>query len=1227
MSKALASPSPQPISIRLADYYLKNEAELTHELMASLGELSGMRDSIVTEAAELVACVREDDVSISVFDKLLQEYDLSTHEGVQLMRLAEALIRTPDFSTRRRLIRDKIVNANWKSHAGESGSFFVNRATNGLQFSRWWSRISGGATASNVVSKVGDRALDVVMGQVMKSMGKHFVLGRSIEEALQQSEKSGSAAFSYDMLGESAKTDEDAQQYFEKYLDAINALANMTAHDASWTNRPGLSIKLSALHPRFEFAERDECTPVLVERMTQLCEIAAQAKLWINIDAEECDRTELTLDVFQSLLENDNFANWYGLGIVAQAYQRRAFVLIDHVIERAKRANRKIAVRLVKGAYWDSEIKRAQELGLEDYPVFTRKENTDLSYIACAKKLLAAGDSVFPQFATHNAHTAVAVARLSGGRPFEFQRLHGMGEGLHKLLSKRYGVISRVYAPVGQHMELLPYLVRRLLENGANSSFINQMFDERIEPHEVAADPLVSVQKNGTATHPNIPMPRKILAEERDVAAGYDLSQGRTSNQFENEVSEPTKIEAASIINGEMFGNKADNMFSPHNPEMVVGTMRSTPIEGVSMAVGIAKAANWNTDYSPNQRAEILNEAARLIEQDTMDFVNLCVWEAGKTIPDAIDEVREAVDFCRYYAAQLGLKHVGSRAPLGVVACISPWNFPLAIFLGQITAALSMGNTVVAKPPPQTPLIAFKAIEILHRAGVPKDVLHLLIGDGTELGTALTEHPDVDGMCFTGSTKTAQLIARNLARSDRLDVPYIAETGGINAMIVDSTSLLEQAVQDTIDSAFQSAGQRCSACRVVCVQIDIAADFVKMIQGTMQTLSIGDPSQLATDVGPVIDRASQTKIQEYVEDYRKKGRVIFECNHSNSSGNYVSPCIISMDSITELKEEIFGPVLHLVTFEGDQLETLLDDINSLGFGLTLGLHTRIDTTVAKVSSEARVGNLYVNRNQIGAVVGVQPFGGEGLSGTGPKAGGPHFQLRLSRPELVSNSDNAAVNIVQPNNQTFADSNRTDGILKHARRAVLGVSSRSLNTFAMLARSVFGDQNVADWVGDGRWSSVNLFAGTHLSGPTGEQNTLRLKPRGVLLALAHLSPSITVQRIFKCLSTGNACLLVRSAESELLFEKFSALLQEAGLPRGLLSLVSRSMIIPFIQIDIDGVVLDLEELRTYQNKIAEREGALLPILPTDSELWRFCVERTVSINTAAAGGDTSLFAKL
>ena len=866
--------TPDPI----AAAYVQDEGEIVSELLAQIGLSKKERLAIHEKAVAIVQTVRADTRSKSAIDDLLQEYGLSTGEGVTLMRLAEALIRTPDFPTSRTLIRDKIGEANWKAHQGRSHSFLVNQATNGLRITSAWIASTGGTRAKNLLARLGDQVMDRAVAKAMSIMGEHFVLGKTIDQAIKRGAKSEAAGFShsYDMLGEAACTQHDADQYFEAYLHAIKTLAKSARTSERMASAPGLSVKLSALHPRYDYAHRTSCVPILIDRVTDLARIAKASGLWLNIDAEEADRLETSLLVFDELLTNPNLNDWSGLGLVIQAYQRRAMPVIDHVINRARQVRRQIAIRLVKGAYWDMEIKRAQELGLESYPVFTRKENTDLSYLACARKLLASRDFVFPQFATHNAQTASAIAKMAGNTGgYEFQRLHGMGESLHESLMSEFGVPSRIYAPVGNHKDLLPYLVRRLLENGANSSFVNQLMDNTVAIEEVVSDPISTVEANESKTHPNIPAPRDILEDGRLSALGVDLTQSWIADQHMQHAQNDRLHTACSrIFPGVDKRSTSMVRFSPQNITEKVGHVSYSETADVERAIQAASRSDWAISFDAAARSNIFSRCADLLEAEMEDFLELCVREAGKTLPDAVAEVREAIDFCRYYGGQAQRPDIQKRPHLGVVACISPWNFPLAIFLGQIVAALSVGNTVVAKPAEQTPFIATKAVDLLYRAGLPRSALQLLIGDGAELGTALTRHEAISGVCFTGSTRTAKRIAQNLAETERADIPFIAETGGINTMIVDSTALLEQAVQDVVDSAFQSAGQRCSACRIVCVQEDIYEPFLEMLIGAMDELIIGDPSDLATDIGPVIDAGARDMIDTYKADAEQAKKVL-----------------------------------------------------------------------------------------------------------------------------------------------------------------------------------------------------------------------------------------------------------------------------------------------------------------------------------------------------------------
>lgn len=991
-------PSLYPEFDPLSDAYITPEADLLRDLIERIGLSDTDRGAIRDKAGQFAEAVRADAGQSSLMDAFLQEYGLSNDEGITLMRLAESLIRTPDFPTASYLIRDKLDDGNWSSHRADSRHMLVNAATRGLKITSGWIRASGGPMAVSLAARLGDRVLHAAIGRAMALMGEHFVLGDTIEAAIRKSSRSdkSKSTFSFDMLGEGALTDSDAARYFDAYRHAAVCLCGSTAPTDTVSEAPSLSVKLSALHPRYEFARRAECVPLLATRVSELAAIAKEGGFGLTIDAEEADRLETSLLVFKCLLDNPKLSGWNGLGLVIQAYQRRAPNVIEWLGNAASKAGRRVTVRLVKGAYWDSEIKRAQVMGLDSYPVFTRKYHTDVSYLACAAALLNSSDVIFPQFATHNAHTASAVAHMAGSnRAYEFQRLHGMSEGLHADLTDTYGVMSRVYAPVGRHADLLPYLVRRLLENGANSSFVNQLLDIDIPVSEIVADPISEAEETNLAPHGSIPAPRDLFAGTRLSAHGLDLTQASSAGQFENldqfDLSSPGNADDCDSL------PKTDLVVvAPLDPDTPLASLPKTSPEAIQSAITAGMATSWSDPSIAPERSRILNVAADRLEADMQAFMALCVIEAGKTLPDAEAEVREAVDFLRYYAHQASLPDMMGLSPLGTVACISPWNFPLAIFMGQVSAALSVGNAVIAKPAEQTPLIAVKATQLLHDAGVPKSALSLAVG-ARETGASLIAADGIDGVVFTGSTPTAKAIAASLADTGKADIPFIAETGGINTMIVDSTALLEQAVKDTVDSAFQSAGQRCSACRLVCVQSDIADDFITMLSGAMAKLNIGNPAHLSTDVGPVIDGAAHARIIQHIESMRDRFEVVGEAPLATElADRFVAPIAFELDQVADLEEEIFGPVLHLVRFGSGELEYLVQQINGMGYGLTMGLHTRIDARISALADHAEVGNLYVNRNQIGAVVGIQPFGGRGLSGTGPKAGGLNYFKRLTK---------------------------------------------------------------------------------------------------------------------------------------------------------------------------------------------------------------------------------------
>ncbi len=993
------SPDPRTVIDRHA---LADEGPLVATLVEQAALDAPARAAIVASGADLVTRIRGS-AKPGLMEVFLAEYGLSTDEGIALMCLAEALLRVPDAETMDALIEDKIAPGDWGRHLGRSASSLVNAST--------WALMLTGRVLDDrepgvvghlraAVRRLGEPVIRRAVGQAMKEMGRQFVLGETIDSAMTRAREAEARGYtySYDMLGEAARTEADARRYHLSYSKAITAIAGAARGNDIRAN-PGISVKLSALHPRYEVAKRDRVMAELVPRVRALAGLARAAGLGFNIDAEEADRLALSMDVIQAVLEDPSLAGWDGFGVVVQAYGRRAGAVLDWLYGLAGGLDRRIMVRLVKGAYWDAEVKRAQVMGLGSFPVFTRKQATDASYIANARKLLKMADRIYPQFATHNAHTAAAVlhiAREEGVEPmrFEFQRLHGMGERLHDLVMADHGTRCRIYAPVGAHRDLLAYLVRRLLENGANSSFVNQIVAEDVPPERVAACPLTALDGMEMVTNRAIPagpalFPGRVNARGFDLTDAGDLQAvGAARAPFA-----AVAFTAGPLVAGAVAGGEVMSVVSPADGA-AVGSVTVAALADVETA--LAAARRW--DAPADERAAVLNRAADLYEADFGRLFALLAREAGKTLPDAVSELREAVDFLRYYAAgATGLEHPAR----GVFACISPWNFPLAIFTGQVAAALAAGNAVLAKPAEQTPLVAHAAVDLLRKAGVPATALQFLPGDGA-VGAALTRDARLDGVAFTGSTETALLIRKAMAHHGNPTAPLIAETGGLNAMVVDSTALPEQAVRDVIASAFQSAGQRCSALRCLYLQEDIADGVEHMLFGAMDDLALGDPWHLATDIGPVIDEQAAAGIRAYVDAARAGGRVLKEMA-APSPGHFIGPVALRVGGIAQMPREIFGPVLHIARFRADDLDRVLSDINATGYGLTFGLHTRIDERVSRIVGRIRAGNTYVNRNQIGAVVGSQPFGGEGLSGTGPKAGGPHYLTRFTRapvPEVA-----------------------------------------------------------------------------------------------------------------------------------------------------------------------------------------------------------------------------------
>ena len=1179
---------------------LEDESRAVRACVDAAGLTRSDRASIAARAADLVRITRTR-AGTSIMQGFLAEYGLSTREGVALMCLAEALLRVPDTETIDALIEDKIGASDWGTHLGHSSSPLVNASTWALLLT---GKVLGEAEEGvagalhEAIRRLGEPVIRAAVAQAMRELGHQFVLGRDMREATTRAAEmeARGCTYSYDMLGEAARTEADAHRYHLAYSASITALAGV-GRGAGVRDRPGVSVKLSALHARYEFAQHDRVMSELVARLRSLALLAQSAGIGLNVDAEEADRLDLSLDVVEAVLADRALAGWEGFGVVVQAYGKRAPHVVDWLHELAGQLGRRIMVRLVKGAYWDTEVKRAQVLGLDGFPVFTRKAGTDVSFLACARRLLAMTDRIYPQFATHNAHTMAAVLHMAGDRKdFEFQRLHGMGEALHEAVRSTRGTRCRIYAPVGAHHDLLAYLVRRLLENGANSSFVNQIVDENVTPEEIARDPVEVVESLGAAAaNPRIAAPPDVFLPERRNAKGWDLTDPLAVAAIEAKRERfRVAVWQAGPLVARRDRRRGDRLHAVRNPartDEIVGHVMHATLADVEAALEAARfgATAW-TSTNVGDRAARVRRVADLYEAHAAELFELAAREAGKTWPDAVGEVREACDFARFYASEaLREANGGRRPPRGVIACISPWNFPLAIFSGQILAALAAGNAVVAKPAEQTPLIATRAVALMHEAGIPRDAVQLLPGDGATVGAALACDPRVDGVCFTGSTETAALINRSMAGHLAPDAPLIAETGGLNAMIVDSTALPEQAVRDIVASAFQSAGQRCSALRILYVQREVEGRMLAMLFGAIDELRVGDPRDLVTDVGPVIDDEARERIEKYCGHAEAQGRLLKRLA-APDGGRFVPPTVLRVDGIEALEEEIFGPVLHVATFDADRIDAVVDAVNAAGYGLTFGLHTRIDDRVQHVVDRVRAGNIYVNRNQIGAVVGSQPFGGEGLSGTGPKAGGPHYMRRLTAGAAVAGGvpSGAAVN---------------GGLLARA----ISEAARGLTAHPHGG----GDSHRPD---GSRLSPLDL------PGPTGESNRLSFAPRGVVLCLGPGAAAARAQ-LTTALDAGNTVVVVVEGATAAL----------ASLPPDPRVVVLDGQVVPDALTAMDGIAAvacsaDREALAPIRTALARRPGAIVPLITEPDAPERYVLERHVCVDTTAAGGNASLLAE-
>ena len=1236
----------------IREHYRCGEAAIMETLLP-LARLNPQAQARVeSRALRLTQDARKAAQSGSGIQNLLNEYALSTQEGIVLMCLAEALLRVPDSTTADRLIRDKLISGDWSSHIGNSDSFFVNSSAWGLFVSGRVVGFNDEEKRSHInrlqktVGKIGEPIIRKAMRQAMGIMGTQFVLGRSIEEANKKAlkEEAKGYRYSYDMLGEAARTMRDADQYYESYANAIVRIGQV-AEGKGIYNGAGISVKLSAIHPRYEFAQRDRVLAELVPRLKSLALMAKERNIGLTIDAEEADRLDLSLDIVEAVYTDHDLDGWEGFGIVVQAYQKRALPTLNWLIDLSQRVGRKMMLRLVKGAYWDSEIKLAQVEGLQDYPVFTRKASTDVSYQACAGLLLDNREFIYPQFATHNAYTVAYLLERAGGNleGFEFQRLHGMGDGLYNSLLQEHKLPVRIYAPVGEHESLLAYLVRRLLENGANTSFVNNIIDDKIPLSSLVEDPVDKVSRWTQITNPNIVQPLALYGSERNNSKGLDLThiphldalvQARTQSRSR----QPTPSlddNIATVIST-----------SPTDTRDIIGALPKTDAKTLKIKLEKSSAAYLNWSKEPIEtRANCLERLGDSLEKHRDEFIALCTREAGKVSADGVAEVREAIDFCRFYANE-GRKvfspHTGwcaeeNLTARGVVVCISPWNFPLAIFLGQITAALVAGNTVLAKPADSTCLIAARAIELMAECGFPKDVVQLVLIPGPTVGELLLPDERIAAVVFTGSTNVGANIAKILSARPGPRIPLIAETGGQNCMLVDSSALPEQVVDDVIASGFQSAGQRCSALRVLFLQEDVADDIIEMIIGAMKELHVGNPEFLHTDIGPVIDNKALNALEKHATYMKDKGKLLYQCALSPECehGTFFAPRLYEIGGIDVLPQEVFGPVVHIVRYKAKRLNQAIDAINSTGFGLTSGVHSRIDTTCKAFAKKVKAGNIYVNRNTIGAVVGVQPFGGHGLSGTGPKAGGPAYVYRLTH--LSSNTEQQAwqgdVSFSGGNTpkqtHTWLAQDKTSWSNLDVKQRAEGVKLwiEALTNTPMSPLPPTFKSQIETMIDE---ALATQSSAVTLPGPTGELNQLVLEARGSLLCLQHGDENIaaSTRQIAAALLCGNSVVPASNSRFE-----FDQKMKAAGIHHAYerVSLKSEKALQEILLApSLKGVAIcgPQELVKLTDNILVTREGALLPLIVETSGptlMQRFVSEKVISNDTTASGGNASLLA--
>ena len=1238
---------------KIRDFYRIDEDLAVEHILPDAEVNMRARSRAWDRARKMVLQIRQDQEGNGVVEALLNEYSLSSAEGVVLMCLAEALLRVPDKHTQDKLISDKLSKGQWSSHLGNSDSLFVNASSWGLLMTgglvNYANQQNTFGLLKKTLGKVGEPVIRKAMNIAMKVMGQQFVMGETIEDAVQraQDKERKGYVYSYDMLGEGARTLQDADTYFNAYSQAIETIGQ-AAKSKGPRKSPGISVKLSAIHPRYEFTHKERVMAELPPKLKQLCLLAKQYDIGLTVDAEESERLDISLDIIEQVFSDPDFEGWNGFGIAVQAYQKRALYVIDWLRELTEKMGRKMMVRLVKGAYWDTEIKNAQKDGLEHFPVFTRKSSTDVCYHACANRLLDYRDTIYPQFATHNAYTAAVIIELAGDdkEGFEFQCLHGMGDSLYDQIVTVENIQCRIYAPVGEHEDLLAYLVRRLLENGANSSFVNAIVDDSKPVESLLEDPVEKTQRLKHKYNSQIQKPIALFGNERDNSKGLDVTD---VNQMSILKTAMDQWFEEIRLSEEQLPTDCHAVRNPAKLDEIIGYHRFDTQQDMQHKLTLAHNTFETWSKTPmSERANILRRTADILERNMSELIALCIKEAGKVTKDGVDEIREAVDFCRYYAARAEeLAQDDRLAPRGVILCISPWNFPLAIFLGQVAAAIVTGNTVIAKPAEQTSLIAKRALQLMEYVGLPEGVVQAVIAKGPDVGEVLLPDERIKAVMFTGSTATASLIANALADRGGEQIPLIAETGGQNCMIVDSTALPEQVVDDVIASGFQSAGQRCSALRVLFLQEEIADTVSEMLVGALQELTVGDPAFLATDVGPVIDQKALQNLQDHASDMQQHATLLFESNVTTNNGTFFAPKLYEINDISVLKREVFGPCVHIVRFKANQLEQTIAQINATGFGLTMGIHSRIDTRAMELVKLSNAGNVYVNRNMIGAVVGVQPFGGRGLSGTGPKAGGPNYLPRLmlekSTPSAITESDTQTDAALQ----SSPEANQQASILMQQAREIKSTwHLTELNTRVSSVRqflATIAKVDMVDELADDLNSTLaaarsqlisiekRLKKPRVLPGPTGESNVLYLEPRGIILCFA--DKDVTFEywalSIVTALATGNVVISVVSelfyAEALEFREQFIA----TGAPAGALQVAKLQHLQPLLaEDDLAGVVIGSESDRSsfMVKMLANRTGAILPVISAeyyDHLIQRLLTEKTVSIDTTASGGNTSL----